>query len=332
MHCVDMEDRDQRITSLDGMRLIAAFLITAMHGGWPPSVFGSMMMQVSRIAVPFFFVLSGYFYKRERTGDLIKRLFRIILWGLVLGILSDSFLYRDQSIILNELSKFFQLRFWLLNSIPFFHVGWFIMAYLYILIFLYFVRNFCVQCIFAVFSFIFAILVGPYSRLLGWDVDSTLWNCSFLSVFCWFTLGIVLSKYKTRVLQSVEAIPSWSLLGLALFFSFTQYLEYVSIHVKCGLTCEGTTYIATALAVPLVFILLLRHPSLFPSICRRSSYFVFMIHMPLLYILAAMFEPERYGCSYDPMIDLGGYKWIVMNGISLFLLTLLCYKGISSRW
>ncbi|MFV8815028.1 acyltransferase family protein [Aerococcus urinaeequi] len=52
--------KNMRYSSLDGMKTIAAFLVICIHIPFPGEV-GQIITAIARIAVPFFFMVSGFF-------------------------------------------------------------------------------------------------------------------------------------------------------------------------------------------------------------------------------------------------------------------------------
>lgn len=82
----------KRNLAIDSMRYIAALAIIALHVGYPglPEAWGESVRLASRWAVPFFFIISGYFLHApgkplpERAMRLIVRLAMLLLvWSLL---------------------------------------------------------------------------------------------------------------------------------------------------------------------------------------------------------------------------------------------------------
>ena len=82
--------RTEKYYSIDGMRAIAAFFIVCLHVPFS-GTFGEVVSAFARIAVPFFFMISGFFiwsdteekqYKRIRKQ--IKHLFFLMIYADVL--------------------------------------------------------------------------------------------------------------------------------------------------------------------------------------------------------------------------------------------------------
>lgn len=62
-----------RYKSLDALKTICAFMIVCIH--MPPKVIGEgYLIALSRIGVPIFLMISGYFYKKESAMKQIKKI------------------------------------------------------------------------------------------------------------------------------------------------------------------------------------------------------------------------------------------------------------------
>ncbi|EFW7442069.1 acyltransferase family protein [Escherichia coli] len=76
--------------SIDTMRFVACFFIIAVHiGGYPQQgeLFTEVFRGVSRWAVPFFFLVTGYFLSCQNKRKLLLRLTRITYITLIFSVL-----------------------------------------------------------------------------------------------------------------------------------------------------------------------------------------------------------------------------------------------------
>ena len=75
-----------RNKALDQIRLIAAFLVIVIHSPFP-GVAGNLAESLARTAVPFFFMISGYYScgkSREQIGRKIRRTGGLLIWSVTL--------------------------------------------------------------------------------------------------------------------------------------------------------------------------------------------------------------------------------------------------------
>lgn len=81
-----------RSNSLDLLKLLASFCIISLHVGLYPDlkdIYGELIRISGRWAVPFFFLVTGFFIGMSKSFDLEKRVFKIIsimLWSSLLFI------------------------------------------------------------------------------------------------------------------------------------------------------------------------------------------------------------------------------------------------------
>lgn len=136
-----------RYNSLDTYKAIAALWIVCLHGKLPDAVSGEVCA-LARTAVPFFFMISGFFSYRPNDNDEIRHKMRKqkiirylkILLGVSLVYTGYYFLLVvtkriDMAVFLSN----FDLSFWLMNFSSSSGHLWFVRALIYMeLIFLFF--------------------------------------------------------------------------------------------------------------------------------------------------------------------------------------------------
>lgn len=64
--------KSSRYDSIDGMRLIMAFMVAVLHVGMPLDFCGKYMADIARNAVPFFYVCRAFLYMIYNIA-LLKR-------------------------------------------------------------------------------------------------------------------------------------------------------------------------------------------------------------------------------------------------------------------
>lgn len=133
-----------RNKTIDGFRLIAAFLVVCIHAGMPG--LGVVLTPFYKIAVPFFFMISGfYLYDDDRESmnrkiiKLMKRIFLIWFQATIIYAVVTYFCFPEDW--LNQAMLFCQAKFWLLNIAPFNSVLWYLLAYLYSLLLIYVINK-----------------------------------------------------------------------------------------------------------------------------------------------------------------------------------------------
>ena len=201
----------KRNTGLDFLKFICSFLIICIHAPYPKTT-GVIMTSLSRIAVPVFFMITGYFYGMvKESGGKIRQIKKIA--KLLVGANALYFFYGWFKNIINGkeimgfLSSLFNLKsmfkFVVLNESPIsFHL-WYLCAIVYVLIIVYFFEKKWKRE--KLYPFIPVLLLtdlvlGKYSRLiLGIELPFILVR-NFLCVgLPYFLIGDILSMNKTKI-------------------------------------------------------------------------------------------------------------------------------------
>lgn len=129
-----------RTVNLDILKAFCAFFVVAIHAPFPGE-FGRCFETLCRIAVPIFFMITGYFYsdvvKRGREVNQLKKIFILLIEANVIYVLWKLFV----SLINGNFAAFNNLRslltwrnFLFFNESPFRSHLWYLGAVLYVLI------------------------------------------------------------------------------------------------------------------------------------------------------------------------------------------------------
>lgn len=131
-----------RADNIDILKAICAFLIVCIHAPFP-GVIGEYITALARIAVPIFFMITGYFYSDVlnscRETRQIKKTFKLVVGANLLYLLWDSFY------ALLSHNNFFTTTFTIKNLLKFLFLNesslkehlWYLGAILYVLLIVY---------------------------------------------------------------------------------------------------------------------------------------------------------------------------------------------------
>ncbi|MBE6912891.1 MAG: hypothetical protein E7473_10240 [Ruminococcaceae bacterium] len=133
----------KRYNNIDALKALCAFLVICIHCPFP-GLAGEYVVALSRIAVPIFFMITGYFYKPEENPEKrqIIKLLKIILlasvlyfsWNLIIGITKFAAGGKIDSI--SEVFGIFNIKSILqmifLNESPFAGHLWYLNATVYV--------------------------------------------------------------------------------------------------------------------------------------------------------------------------------------------------------
>ena len=114
-----------RSIKIDILKSICAFLVVCIHVPFP-NIWGEYFTSLTRIAVPIFFMITGYFYTdiMKRHGEIrqIRKIFKLVIEANIIYLAWKCF----YSIIIHNMDFFHNtftlknfLKFVLLNESPF---------------------------------------------------------------------------------------------------------------------------------------------------------------------------------------------------------------------
>ena len=135
----------ERNHGLDFLKALCSFMVICIHAPFP-DIIGNIITPLTRIAVPLFLMITGYYYscvteRKNEKKQLIKILrlfvganFLFFAWSLLTSCLSGDSLITNIS---NMFSMKSILKFVLLNESPFAVHLWYLGAILYVLLIIY---------------------------------------------------------------------------------------------------------------------------------------------------------------------------------------------------
>jgi len=273
-----------RADNIDILKSICAFLIVCIHVPFP-GVIGEYFTALTRIAVPIFFMITGYFYYdvEEKNGELrqIKKIFKLVLEANVLYLLWDSFyavLSRNTSFFTATFTIKNFLKFIVFNESPLKGHLWYLGAILYVLII---VRVFDTLKIgkylgFATpFLLMGDLILGKYSiLLLGREFPYILVRNFLFVGIPYFCIGrLIRNGFGKRVGKKVLTI-------LLITFSATSLLERFAL-VNFNANGIRDHYISTTFLAVTVFLFVLKchgNNKILASIGRKYSTWLYILH------------------------------------------------------
>ena len=290
-----------RVYGLDILKALCAFLVVVIHAPFPGKV-GSYLVALSRIAVPIFFMITGYFYtdtqNRKRELESIKKILILclfsnvlyFLWGLFIGILRGEVKqYFFQMFTWKSL-----LNFFIFNESPFASHLWYLSAILYVLIFVYLLNKIFpkyfskILLIATPFLLLTDLIFGKYSLLLFQREYPYIFVRNFLCVgIPYFTVGYYLRKHREDIEEFIQ--KRFLLVSLILIFTFTTILEkYLLNHFEVSATREH--YISTTFLSIFVFLIFTRNywngkMSFLYGVGRSYSSYIYIVHPIIIMVL-----------------------------------------------
>ena len=167
----------KRNHGLDILKVVCSFLVVCIHASFPTSL-GTAIVSLSRVAVPLFFVVTGYYYAhtKERRSEKkqIKKIFCLIVTSNLLYVAWNLFLgWMDNDPIASVFSHMYHekslLNFAIFNISPVSEHLWYLNAILYVLLIVFlFEKKWNRQKLYPVIPFLILanLILGTYSPFI----------------------------------------------------------------------------------------------------------------------------------------------------------------------
>lgn len=242
-----------------------------------------------------FFLISGFLLfdgKRIEKGRLlrnIKHILHINIWATLLFVIWTEIMFAKNGFFMPSAMQW--LEFIFLNENPFgFHL-WYLGAYLYVLIIMYFIEK---HYLYNYFFYITPLLLlgdlvlGKYSLLLFNREIPYIYVRNFLFVgIPYFFIGILIKKYYHKIIGFNRLI----LMGGGILFTVTSFLERQYL-MSIDKNPMRDHYISTTfLAICLMISFLLhrvKKRTLFSSIGEKDTLYIYILHPIVINIIFAL--------------------------------------------
>ena len=275
-----------RVSSIDFIKGIASLLIVCVHCA-NEDAFDSVIHLAGRLAVPLFFIITGYFLPTMigsgRLGKHIRKVARILLAGTVFYLLAFLIEASVRHSLMEQLLRIIDLRhLWrplLLGKFPL-GIGaghlWYLVSTLYILLFLFwFSQNHPVRNLYPLIPILF---LGGYI-ISSFDTDFSLRPYYQNHVF--IGLPYVLLGSFIRERGKDIHLPDNKLCLLTGLFAIC-YLAEIGLYLLTGIPARREHYLSIIPLVSLILILVARHPDfgrhyVFSTIGREQSICIYII-------------------------------------------------------
>lgn len=283
----------ERLYSLDTLKFICAILVIFIH---IPTPYTDFLLPLTRVAVPVFFMISGFFIYTDsgkmdaKFGKTIRHMLYICLWGSGLYFLWTLYIGWTTG----DWSAFTLkavIDFLLFNENPFGGHLWYISAYIYVLVIARVFNRF--HRIKLLWWFIPLLLLGDlvlgkYSLLLIGREYPYIYVRNFLFVgLPYFALGMWIKAHKAPLLRL--GVPVWGWLIAVVLFAVTSYAERAML-VSWDLNATRDHYLSTTFCAIALFMVFLsinqRKPTTLSIIGQLNSLYIYILH-PLAYALLA---------------------------------------------
>lgn len=306
---------DNRNYTIDALRTLGAFSVVVLHTqyeGILTNSFVNSLFLCARWAVPFFFLVSGYFFEKKSRLNLDIEFAKSLKYLLGIFIVSNL-IYSLAALqtVYYSAKDIFSIRSIILGN--WFHL-WFIGSMIIGYTSLWFVISIRMQkamAFIAIFVLVLALIIGPYATFNTLNID--LYFSKFIISIPFLFIGFLYSKYNLE--NKFKLISSVLIIVIGVVLMFVENAIIYS-HTKPILVNHeyllGTFMLAIGMFM-LSFNIRTSKDNVLSSIGRKYSLMIYLYH-PLL-ILVISFIMKKVS-----LINATHIAWL--NPVSIFILTL----------
>lgn len=281
-------EKNSRKDSFDVVKCFAAFFVVQLHT--IPAAVCPLLNVISRLAVPLFFLITGYYYssivEKGRYGVQLKKIFMLaIVSSLFYWIYYGCMALKNDAFcqwFVDTFNSISILNWVLINNTPGIGHLWYLYAMLYSFIAIYVIDKLKIKVKWVI-PILF--LIGLYVGCKGWPYS---WyrNWAFMGV-PYILLGRIIFEYKEMLIYKLEGVKIVYFIPAATIGLLGEYKLYEIV----GMDPIRDHYVFIILMSGILFILALQYPyfgkgSVVAIIGREYSAFIYILHIFILRILS----------------------------------------------
>ncbi len=284
-----------RNLGIDILKMICSFLVVYIHAPMPGMI-GEAIYMVSRVAVPVFFIITGFFYldtvQNGKTFLQIRKIFQLFLISngiFFLKELAAAWTPRESlhSFIVNLIHIQTIKDFFVFNASPFCYHLWYMGAILYTLMIMAWVyrpgtKKYLWACIPALLAI--DLLFGDYSVIVFGKTFPVHYVRNFLCVgIPYFLIGTIIREYYAMIKEKTTAW-FWWLCSVCLLILTVAERYILVINDIAGRRKHNISTTLFAIAIFILSVLLFenkkqnRLTTFLSALSRRYSAWIYIIH------------------------------------------------------
>lgn len=271
------------------LKTLCAFAVVALHSDL---YYKSLVIPLLRIAVPVFFIISGYFYNITATPKILKKIIKLCLITNIVYLSHHVIMFsiKGHNYILDTFNFNFCVRQIMFgNMIE--GVLWYLTAYIEVIIILWFLQRylkFKYIIVLSLILLIIGIVCGSYGIFFGFH-NYLLTGGALMTGLPAVVFGIFIRIHENKISQiKIESI--------VLILLILSYIEYFILYKNNNYSYSfgGDVFIFTLPLAVSVFILILKYKNhripYIEEIGKNDSSFIYCYHMLVQYIILAIFN------------------------------------------
>lgn len=278
--------KNERYNSIDVLKCLCAFMVICIHAPFPGKI-GEYLVAISRIAVPIFFMISGFFWENtcSKKGEIrtIKKLFYLTIGTNIFYLIINLIFRYDIQYLINFFSFKNIVKMLIFNYSIFSEHLWYLSAILYVTVVVYVLDKLKIRnkvCLLIPVLIVIDLIFGKYSILLFHREFPYILLRNFLFVgLPFFLIGTLLFKYRDNIKNSFSATK---IIFLIVIFIFLNCIERYVLEINL-LNAVRDQYICTTILSVLFFMLAIVtsnkvDDNLMSLIGRKYSTMIYIIH------------------------------------------------------
>jgi len=321
-----------RYTGLDFLKFVCAFLVVYIHS-CSDSYANEYIIPITRIAVPVFFMITGFFYEetvnKNRRLEQIRKILKYILFSNLIYLvfaftptIVQTLLSHNSGLLSEKLSSVFSFQslgnFIFFNESPFASHLWYLNSILYVLIIAMICTKFNIFRVLYIVTpllLIADLLFGKYSIAVFGREFNIYYVRNFICVgLPYFVIGNVIYKLKHRLNKKTNIL----ILTICFFILLGFAEKYILLHY--GINATRDQYITTTPLAVSIFILFMQMQNVrynwFNQVSlwgKNHSLIIYIIHPMIIFAIGIM---QKILFLAEPLI-----KRTVSNKISLDIIS-----------
>ena len=292
--------------SFDILKMLCAFLVVCIHAPFS-NEFGEYVKVLARIAVPVFFMISGYFWQSEKTAKQLVKLTKLMIFAnalyFLLELVKSALISKD---IISYLSNTFSLtnifKFIVLNVSPFAPHLWYLSAAIYVYFVFWLAKKMNLVKLIYIFSPILLIcdlIIGKYSLLFFHREFPYIIVRNWLFVgIPYFAIGCFIKSKNEFIKKRFKILPVSC--GIA-FFALSSLLERFLL-VKYDLNATRDHYLSTtflSVCVFIMFLIIVSNDSFISRLGRTTSSGIYIYHYLVYLVLEKIISKIHISNIYN---------------------------------
>lgn len=338
MRIYKTKNENQRNDGYDILKSLCAFLVVCIHTPFS-GLFGECVTTISRIAVPIFFLISGYFFNAsvDIQKKQIKKVFVLYSISNLLYCLIDFINCFIRGQLYSFYSKFSItsfLKFIIFNESPFASHLWYLGAILYVRLVVYLFYSFFLKRARLLYFLIPILLLcdlvfGKYSLVFfDFNIPFILVRNFLFVGIPYFVIGIYL-KNNNFEHKRVSHVSCFICIFLGILFILTSLVEHFILKAL-NLNAVRDHYLSTTFLAITVFYFFsgkkwnsTKYTQLPKYVGRNLSMYIYIIHpifISLFKVFISLFNIDCFILNIKPI-----FIFLVSAIFSYFYYIVICY-------